>query len=135
MTDTLPPQNELEQALEDGRAGRLPMADFLKLLLRSSLYVLSGSEPKEDGSGFEPLIYPHPEEGDPMIACYTSPQRIGEDAKTAPFMMHVNCAEFLERLPDNTIGVVINPRDVYGFELRSPAIQSLMASIRKARTN
>ena len=134
MTD-LPPQNELEQALADGRAGRLPMVEFIKFLLRSPLYVLSGSEPKEDGSGFEPLIYPHPEEGDPMIATYTSPQRIGDDAKKAPFMLQVICAEFLERLPDNTIGVVINPGDEFGFELRSPAIQSIMASIRKARTN
>jgi len=47
----------------------------------------------------------------------------------------VNCAEFLERLPTTTIGVVLNPGDEFGFELRSPAIQSLMASIRKARTN
>jgi hypothetical protein len=134
MTD-LPPQNELEQALDDGRAGRLPMSDFLKLLLRSPLYVISGSEPSEDGSGFEPLIYPHPDEGDPMIACYSSPQRIGKDAEKAPFMMQVNCAEFLERLPETTVGVVINPGDAHGFELRSAAIQSLMAAIRAARTN
>jgi hypothetical protein len=134
MTD-LPPQNELEQALDDGRAGRLPMAEFLKLLLRSPIYVLSGSEPKEDGSGFEPLIYTHPEEGDPMIACYSSPQRIGKDAEKAPFMFQATCAEFLERLPEQTIGVVINPGDTHGFELRSPAIQSLLASIRKVRTN
>ncbi|MBX7248368.1 MAG: SseB family protein [Caulobacteraceae bacterium] len=131
----LPPQNELEQALADGREGRLPMPDFLKLLLRSPLYVLSGSEPKEDGSGFEPLIYPHPEEGDPMIACYSSPQRIGEAARKAPFMFQVICGEFLERLPETTIGVVINPGDEQGFELRSPAIQSLVQAIKARRTN
>ena len=62
-------------------------------------------------------------------------QRFGEDAKKAPFMMQVNCAEFLERLPESRIGIVLNPGGDFGFELRSPAIQSLMASIRKARTN
>jgi hypothetical protein len=134
MTDFIA-QNELEQALVDGRAGRLPLPDFIKMLLRSPIYVLSGSEPKEDGAGFEPLIYPHPEEGDPMIACYTSPQQVGDDAKKAPFMMQVNCADFLERLPESRIGIVLNPGGDFGFELRSPAIQSLMASIRKARTN
>jgi len=134
MTD-IPPQNELEQALADGRAGRLPMPEFLRLLLRSPLYVLSGSEPKEDGTGFEPLIYPHPEEGDPMIACYSSPQRIGKDAEKAPFMMQVTCGEFLERLPESRIGIVINPGDTHGFELRSPAIQSLVQAIKTKRTN
>jgi hypothetical protein len=134
MTDFIA-QNELEQALVDGRAGRLPLPDFIKMLLRSPIYVLSGAEPKEDGAGFEPLIYPHPEEGDPMIACFTSPKRVGDHSAKAPFMMQVNCADFLERLPTDKIGVVLNPGDEFGFELRSPAIQSLMASIRKARTN
>lgn len=134
MTEYVP-RNELEQALLDGRSGRLPLADFIKLMLRSPIYVLSGSEPQENGDGFEPLIYPHPEGGDPMISCFSSPARIGEHAKTAPFMMQVICGEFLERLPESTIGVVLNPGDEFGFELRSPAIQSLMAAIRKARTN
>jgi hypothetical protein len=134
MTDFIA-RNELEQALADGRAGRLPLADFIKFLLRSPIYVISGSEPKEDGEGFEPFIFPHPEEGDPMISCFTSPQRIGDFAKQAPFMMQVNCAEFLERLPTSKVGVVLNPGETFGFELRSPAIQSLLASIRKARTN
>ena len=128
-------QNELEQALLDGRDGRLPLTDFIKLLLRSPIYVLSGSDPQESGEGFEPLIYPHPEGGDPMISCFSSPSRVGAQAEKAPFMMQVNCAEFLERLPDTTIGMVLNPGSAFGFELRSPAIQSLMASIRKARTN
>lgn len=129
------PSNDLEQAIVDGRKGHLPLAEFLKTLLRSPIYVISGTEPQEDGTGFEPLIYPHPEEGDPMIACYSSPGRIGKDAQKAPFMLQVICAEFLERLPDNTIGVVLNPGDEFGFELRSAAIQSLMASIRASRTN
>jgi hypothetical protein len=134
MTD-LPPRNELEQALVDGRNGHLPMTEFIKLLLRSPIYVISGSEPKESGEGFEPLIYTHPEEGDPMIACYSSPARIGKDAEKAPFMFQVICGEFLERLPESSIGVVINPGDSEGFELRSAAIQSLVQAIRTKRTN
>ena len=134
MTDFVP-NNDLEQAIVDGRKGHLPLPEFLKLLLRSPIYVISGAEPKEDGTGFEPLIYPHPEEGDPMIACYSSPARIGTDAQKAPFMFQVTCADFLERLPDNTIGIVLNPQNEFGFELRSAAIQSLMAAIKTARTN
>ena len=129
------PTNDLEQAIIDGRKGHLPLPEFLKILLRSPIYVVSGVEPRADGTGFEPLIYSHPEEGDPMIACYSSPARIGADAEKAPYMMQVTCGEFLERLPDQTVGMVLNPRDQFGFELRSPAIQSLMASVRKARTN
>ena len=134
MTD-FTPANDLEQAIVDGRKGHLALPEFLKLLLRSQIYVLSGSEPKEDGTGFEPLIYPHPEEGDPMIATYSSPARIGKDAEKAPFMFPVICGEFLERLPTERIGIVLNPGDEFGFELRSAAIQSLLAAVKAARTN
>jgi hypothetical protein len=128
-------QNELEQALVDGRKGHLPLPEFLKLLLRSPIYVLSGSEPQEDGSGFEPLIYPHPEESDQMICVFSSPARIGRFSQFGPYMMQVTCGEFLERLPDQAIGIVINPGDEFGFELRNAAIQSLVKAMKEKRTN
>jgi len=130
------PLNDLEQALLDGKRGHLPLPEFLRTLLRSPIHILSGSEPQEDGTGFEPLVYPHPDEADDRMICvFSSPQRIGRFSKLAPYMMTVTCGEFLERLPETTIGIVLNPGDEWGFELRSPAIQSLMASVRKARTN
>lgn len=135
MTEFVP-VNDLEQALLDGRKGHLPLTEFIKVLLRSPIHILSGSEPQENGEGFEPLIYPHPEEADDRMICvFSSPQRIGRFSKLAPYLMTVTCGDFLERLPDRTIGIVLNPGDEFGFELRSPAIQNIMASVRKARTN
>lgn len=135
MTDFVP-VNDLEQALVDGRSGRLPLTEFIRLLLRAPLYILSSEKPNEDGTGFAPVMLPHPEEANErMICCFSSPARIGRFSEVGPYLMQVPCAEFLERLPETDIGIVINPDDKFVFELRSPAIQNLMESIRKARTN
>jgi len=134
MTDFIP-QNPLEQALLDGRQGRLSMPNFLKILLGSPIFVVSATD--ANVGDFEPLLYDHPTEPLKMIACYSAMSRIGPDAEKAPYVMEVNTADFLQRLapaPTSSVGVVLNPRHEFGFELQPAAIASLLDSLR-ARAN
>ena len=134
MTD-FTPVNELERAMLAGREGSLQLADFIKVLLSSEILVLSGTEILEDGTGFAPLLYDHPETGEKMISCFSAPSRINEmHAGKAPYMMPVQCGAFIERLPE-TLGIVINPGDEFGFELRPDAVASLVGAIRAKRAH
>jgi len=136
MTDFVP-QNPLEQALLDGKAGRLSLPEFIKILLGSPILVVSATDTQATPH-FEPLLYPHPTEPDVrMIAVYSSAERIGPDAQKAPHVLEVNTADFLQRLAPGKggrVGLVLNPRDAFGFELQPAAIDSLMESLR-ARAN
>lgn len=128
------PSNDLERALVNARAGRLATTDFIRVMLSSEVHILSGQDPGEDFTQFAPLVYRRPESGEPMIALYSSPARIGPDAKTAPFMMTMTCGQFLERLPEG-LGVVLNPGDEVGFELLPPALAAIVARIKQRGQN
>ena len=128
------PSNDLERAMVEARAGRLSTQDFVRVMLSSEVHVLSGSDPGEDGREFAPLFYPHPTTGDRMLAMYSSPARIGEDAKRAPFMLTVECGDFLRRLPDD-IGMVLNPGDTVGFELMPNVVASIASQIKQRKQN
>ena len=118
------PVGALEEALDEARAGKKPVPDFLRLLVASDLAVPSGGEVKPDGEGFQPLLFNV--KGGQMVACFTRRERIGVFAETAPYALMLNGGEFLRRVPKG-YGLVINPGQRLGFEVSPQGLPKIVA--------
>lgn len=114
----------IEQAIADARAGRIGVAEMLPLLLDGDLVVPSGGEVRDDGQGFQPVLFDR--EGVPMIAAFTTLDRVGETAKLAPFALSIKGRAFLALVPADH-GVVINPGWPEGFEIDPAGLRRLIA--------
>ena len=65
------PENELENAIADTRKGVRPVADLIRIIARSNLFISSKGEVQSDFSGFDPLLFE--KDGHPFVAVFSSP--------------------------------------------------------------
>jgi hypothetical protein len=64
------PENELEHAIADTKEGVRQVADLMRIIARSNLFVSSKGEVQSDGSGFDPLLFE--KDGHPFVAVFSS---------------------------------------------------------------
>lgn len=120
------PQNALEQAMAEAKAGRLPTDAFLRLLLNTAVLIPSRREVLADGSGLSPLL---PErEGVSYAALFTSPPRLEAVKGLAPFCLEMVASAFLARLPEG-VGMVVNPGSTLGLEIAPHGVREILRDL------
>lgn len=117
--------NAIERAIGEAKAGTIGIDAMLDTLLDSALVVPSGSEIGADGTGFQPVLFDR--DGTPMVAVFTTPERIGEIGEIAKYALSISAREFVRRVPSGH-GVVINPGQDLGFEIDAAGLQRLVAA-------
>jgi hypothetical protein len=120
------PVNDFETALVDARAGNLSVQELLHEFAHTQVAVLSATEVRKDGSGFQPLLFP--KEGVPMLACFTDKSRVGEYADIAPYALTMTGRDLLRRMPPDH-GLVVNPGSSVGFDMPPEGIAQLVREL------
>jgi hypothetical protein len=115
--------SNLEAALDQTRKGHLPFTEFLQMFLKSDIAVPSAAEVMEDGSGFEPLLFP--KEQVQMLACFTDKTRIGDFTSLTPYCLMMKGRELLLRIPSG-YGLVVNPGTEIGFDISPDGIAKIL---------
>jgi SseB protein N-terminal domain len=128
MTEFVP-LNEFERALEQAQAGQLAMPALLETLVRAEVALPSASEVMDDGSGFEPLLFP--KEGTQMLACFSDKSRIGQFKAMAPYCLVMRGLDLLRRVPPG-FGVVFNPGWRIGFDISPDGIARILRDFTKS---
>ena len=100
------PENELENAIADTREGVHQVADLMRIIARSNLFVSSKGEVQSDWSGFDPLLVEM--DGYPMVGIFSSLSRPGLHGHVAQYLLQMNGREFFLRMPES-YGVILNP--------------------------
>ncbi len=120
------PENLLESALLSANKGRLGPELLLGILISSDIVIPSTHEANSDGSGLQPLFFE--KEGLGMVSAFTSFGRIGNLSKQAPYALVLKGIDLLRRLPPE-YGVVVNPGNKVGFELKPEGVRKLLHEI------
>ena len=100
------PENELENAIADAKEGVRPIADLMRIIARSNLFISSKGEVQSDGSGFDPLLLE--KDRHPFVAVFSSLSRPGLHSRMAGYVLQMNGREFFLRMPES-YGVILNP--------------------------
>ena len=100
------PENELENAIADTREGVHQVADLMRIIARSNLFVSSKGEVQSDWSGFDPLLFEM--DGNPFVGIFSSLSRPGLHGHVAQYLLQMNGREFFLRMPES-YGVILNP--------------------------
>ena len=123
------PLNELENALVDAMSSRIPVDEFLKILLRSEVHISSGGEVQVDGSGFQPLLFDNAE--GTLMAAFTARERATRFGDKAPFCLTMKGDQLIQRIPQN-LGLVLNPGFSFGFELPPGGVERVRREFTKS---
>lgn len=124
MSSPFVPLNPLESAMVEAQTGTTDIRKVITALIESELAVPSGAEVMQDGSGFQPLLFP--KEDVQMVACFTDRSRIGEFASVAPYCLQLNGGDFLRRMPAG-YGLVVNPGQSVGFDISPDGIERIVS--------
>jgi hypothetical protein len=100
------PENELENAIADTQKGVHQLADLMRIIARSNLFISSKGEVQADWSGFDPLLFE--KDGHPFVAVFSSLSRPGLHSRMAEYVLQMNGREFFLRMPAS-YGVILNP--------------------------
>ena len=100
------PENELESAIAETREGIRQVADLMRIIAQSNLFISSKGEVQSDGSGFDPLLFE--KDGHPFVAVFSSLSRPGLHSHMAEYVLQMNGREFFLRMPE-IYGVILNP--------------------------
>jgi hypothetical protein len=84
------PENELENAIADTKEGVRPVADLMRIIARSNLFISSKGEVQSDWSGFDPLLFEN--DGHPFVAIFSS--RPGLHSGMAEYVLQMNGRDF-----------------------------------------
>lgn len=117
------PVNDLEKSLMQAQSGQLPVRAFIEKLVASDVALPSGDEIKEDGSGFQPLLFD--KEGTSMVAVFTDKERVKRFSNITNFCLTMNALEFLRRIPKK-FGIVINPGFEIGLDISPDGIAEIL---------
>lgn len=118
-------RNALEQLLDGGRQGRVPMDDVLSGLLGGALVVPSGAEVGENFAGFVPVLFHR--ESVPMLAVFTDQSRAATVTHLARYALSMTGRDLVAMMPADH-GIVVNPGHDLGLELLPDAVDSLRRS-------
>ena len=122
MTDFYP-INDVETSLVAAMNSRMPMAEFMKIFLASTVELPSANEVHVDGAGLSPIIFD--KEGVGMLALFTHKDRIASFAERAPYCVSIKAIDVLRRLPPG-YGVVVNPGVKFGFDISSDGVREIL---------
>ena len=104
-----------EAAIVAAQAGELPLSDVLDAFERSRVHIPSRTEaPGGDLRLLQPLVFDR--EGAAMLAVFSHPDRIGDFATDAPYVLELLGSDLVRVVPPGS-GVVVNPRHVVGLEI------------------
>jgi hypothetical protein len=124
--DDFVPGNLLEDALVRARAGQLSSADFLRVLLMSTIAVPSAVPTDAAGRGLQPVVYDRA--GVPMVATFSALARAAVLGSRAPYCLTINGRAFLAGLP-REYGMVLNPGLPVGMDIPPAGIQELLQDL------
>ena len=93
------PENELENAIAVTREGIRPVADLMRIIARSNLFLSSKGEVQPDWSGFDPLLFEM--DGNPFVAIFSSLSRPALHGRMAEYVLQMNGREFFLRKPES----------------------------------
>jgi hypothetical protein len=79
------PENELENAIADAREGARAVADLMRIIARSNLFISSKGEVQSDWGGFDPLLFE--KDGHPFVAIFSSLSRPGLHGHMAEYLL------------------------------------------------
>ena len=102
---------------------RMPMAEFMKIFLASTIELPSANEVHADGAGLSPILFD--KEGVNMLALFTHKDRIASFAGRAPYYVSMKAIDVLRRLPPG-YGVVVNPGFEFGFDISSEGVREIL---------
>jgi hypothetical protein len=117
------PINELESTLLAASENLVPVSDFVRLLYSSEIALLSASEVKTDGTGFEPVIFD--KQGISMLAAFTAKERTTHLQHIARFCLVMKGFDVLRRMPKG-YGLVVNPGLAEGLEISPSGIAEIL---------
>lgn len=121
------PLNELESGLLSAKKNGIPVATFLQRLLHSDLALPSATEVKDDGTGFEPILFD--KQGTKMLEVFTDKVRASQLEHVAKYCLVMNGLSVLRRIPPG-YGLVVNPGLEVGFELSADGIAEIVKDMR-----
>lgn len=120
---TFDPLNKLEASLLSAKRKEMPIQTFSRELVGAELTLPSVSEVKEDGTGFEPILYV--KHGTNMVAAFTDKTRIGELTGLARYYLTMQGVHVLRRIPPG-YGLVIDPGLEFGLDLSPEGIVRIL---------
>ncbi len=124
MTDNA--RNVLEAAISRGREGALSMQTILWVFASSTIYVPSGTEPDENMTNFQPVLFERG--GTQMVACYSDVDRGDAVRDLAPFMVTMTGLRLLNGVPVDQ-GIVLNAGSTIGFDMAPAGIAAIRGEI------
>jgi len=122
-TQEMTPQNALEEAMAEARAGTLGQEEFLRRLLQTPVFIPSRQEVQADGSGLAPLVLDRA--GVPFAAVFTSAARLQSLGGQIPYCLEMPTSAFLPRLPAG-YGLVVNPGYALRMEIEAYGIENII---------
>lgn len=124
MSKIFTPLNDFEAILEKAQAGEIPQRELIAGLIVAKMALPSAGNVQSDWSGFQPLLFD--KNGVPMLACFSSKERISEYVDIAPYCLLVIGGEMLSRLPVG-YGIVVNPGQSIGFDIPPDGVAEIVA--------
>ena len=120
------PQNALEEAMVAAQNGRISTEDFLRLLVRTPLFLPSRTPGQVDGSGLSPLLWTQGSIS--YLALYTAQARMDLSRETAPYVLQVVGGWVLSRMPPGS-GFVLNAGSTLGGQFEPGLVQEILRDL------
>lgn len=114
----------VEQAILRVREGKASMQTLLWTFSASTVFIPSSVEPK-DGF-FRPVFFQKDELQ--MYPAFTAPERVGNVASIAPWLVSFSGLELIRRIPAGD-GLVVNPEAGLGFDVEPRGLASLRSEL------
>jgi hypothetical protein len=124
------PENELEIQIVAAKQGRFGLAELIRLLTGSPLYVSSKQEVNDDGTGFVPLLLG--ECAKPLVAVFSALSRPDLHHHVAQHVLQMDGKEFFLRLPAG-YGAILNPGYEVQLILEPHAVADLQKKLNAGR--
>jgi hypothetical protein len=135
MTDTPEPRNELERQLLAAQQGEITSDALLEHLLGTQVFMPVQEDKQavlniQRSSRAQPLVLAA-EDGTPVLALFSSPERAKEFTKDFPGYAGGLLAEFtwvLEKMGSG-YGIALNPGFEIGFDMEPETVQELIERV------
>lgn len=121
MTDFFP-QNDLETELQAAMADRSKFGEFLKTLVRSSIYVPSVTDIEKNPADFRPVLLD--KNGKPHMVVFTSKERASAVAHVGAYGSFILGARLIRGIPPGS-GLYVNPGVSAGFDMSPEGVAKL----------
>lgn len=125
-SETFVPCNAFEEALIKGMDGRLAVEEVLACLLNADVYIPSGSDIAQDGSGMSPLMFDR--DNSTFVAIFSDRQRALPFVGKAPYCLMMKGKEMLKCI-SLQVGIVINPGWDVGMEVTVEGLNNVRRAL------